>query len=76
MTPRDRRPEANRALAASRGLEVGARVRHVIGAPRVYVVVGYTEGGKVKVELESDRSLHGAFSPEFLERVEPLAGAP
>lgn len=73
MTAGDPRAERNRTLVAERRLEVGARVRHVIGVPRVYVVVGYTEAGKVRVELEADRSLHGAFSPEFLERVDPVA---
>ncbi len=62
--------ERNRALVAARRLEVGARVRHVVGVPRVYVVTGYTEGGKVKVELEADRSLRGAFAPEFLVRID------
>lgn len=60
----------NRTLIASRRLDRGARVRHVLGVPRVYVVTGYTEGGKVRVELETDRALRGAFAPEFLERVE------
>lgn len=60
----------SQALIASRRLEPGARVRHVFGAPRVYVVTGYTEGGKVRVELEEDRSLRGAFAPQFLERVD------
>lgn len=59
----------NRALIEARRLDVGARVRHLVGVPRVYVVTGYTEGAKVKVVLEADPSLRGAFAPEFLERV-------
>jgi hypothetical protein len=68
--PRDEAARANRALVAERRLEVGARVRHAIGPPRVYVVTGYTEGWKVRVALEGDPQVRGAFSPEFLERVE------
>lgn len=60
----------NLALIAARRLEPGSRVRHLVGAPRIYVVTGYTEGGKVRVELEGNRALRGAFAPEFLERVE------
>lgn len=60
----------NRALIGARRLDVGARVRHVVGPPRVYVVTGYTEGAKVKVALEGSPSLRGAFAPRFLERVD------
>ena len=70
MSDRDEAARANREIVAARRLEVGARVRHLVGAPRVYVVTGYTEAWKVKVELEADRSLRGAFAPEFLTRVD------
>ncbi len=57
-------------MIAERGLAVGARVRHLIGPLRVYVVTGYTEGGKVRVEAEDDRSLRGAFAPVYLTRID------
>ncbi|HEX7126247.1 MAG TPA: hypothetical protein VF406_10830 [Thermodesulfobacteriota bacterium] len=63
-------PARNRALIEARRLEVGARVRHLVGPPRVYIVTGYTEGAKVRVRLEDDPGLRGAFSPRFLERVD------
>lgn len=63
-------PARNRDLIEARRLDVGARVRHVLGPPRVYVVTGYTEGAKVRVQLEGDPSLRGAFAPRFLERVD------
>jgi hypothetical protein len=69
-SPRDDTARVNRALVADRRLEVGARVRHLIGPPRVYVVTGYTEAFKVRVALEGSPGVRGAFSPEFLERVE------
>lgn len=57
-------------MIAARRLSIGARVRHLIGPPRVYIITGYTEGGKVRVEAEEDRSLRGAFAPVYLERMD------
>jgi hypothetical protein len=66
---RDAAARANRAAIALRRLDIGARVRHVNGPPRVYLVIGYTDGFKVKVEAEGDQTLRGAFAPDNLVRV-------